>query len=250
MKQFLLLILVMCAPLVGFSSEPAALFDQAKTVAKSEPLKARKLFQLAGLQFEALAQEQPELRAKALFNAGNAHFYAEEPGRALFAYRRAEQVMPFSAELKENISYLTELHSEETVVAAKMNLLQKVHAVFPQRVRITLSMLFYLGAVGVAAVWQWRAKTHRVTLAIFGGLAALFAVSVVITVIGGPKNGVVLSYQSDARKGDGYIYESAFAQPMTEATEFRVSKVRGDWVLATLADGNQGWLPRSEVGLW
>lgn len=247
---WLLLILLVGLPLAGFGSEAAELFEQAKTVAKSEPLKARKLFQLSGLKFEALAEAQPQYEAEALYNAGNAYFFAEEQGRALYAWRRAEQRMPFNRELKANIAYLLELGGEEGAVTAEASVFQKIRAVFPVRIRVALVMIFFLATVVVAASWQWRAKGHRVLFTVLAGLAVLFGLSLLVRSLSGPRNGVVLSFQAEARKGDGYIYEPAFAEPLGEATEFRVRKTRGDWVLAKLPDGNEGWLPVSEIGLW
>ncbi|MFC1467247.1 hypothetical protein ACFLQY_00940 [Verrucomicrobiota bacterium] len=250
MKHFLLMLLVCLAPLSGFCSEGAALFAEAKTVSKSDPLKARKLFQLSGLKFEALAESRPELKADALYNAGNAYFFAEERGRALHAYRRAEQVLPFNRELKDNIAYLVQLSGGEVAVNKEVSLWQKLRIIFSLRVRMLLLMVFYLLAVTAVVVWQWRAKLNVAILAAFCGLSLIFSLSVLITFLGGPRNGVVLSYQTQARKGDGYIYEPAFGRPLAEASEFSISKIRGDWVLAKLPDGNQGWVPASEVGLW
>ena len=250
MKWFLITLMILITPLGGLASEAASFFAEAKTLAKSEPLKARKLFQVAGLKFEELAVARPEYAAEALYNAGNAYFFAEEQGRALYAWRRAEQVAPFNPELKSNIGYLIELGEGQGVVTMGASALQKIRAVFPVRIRVTLVMLFFLAAMAGGAVWQWRAKKVRVFVMIFSGLAFVFALSLLFTFLRGPRNGVVLSFQAEARKGDGYIYEPAFAAPLAEATEFRVSKIRGDWVQAKLTDGNEGWLPASEIGLW
>lgn len=248
-KRVILLILWCWLPVIGFASDGAFLFVQAQDVAEKEPLKARKLFQLAGLKFEELAQVHPEVKADALYNAGNAYFFAEEQGRALHAYRRAEQLLPFNRELKDNIAYLIQLHEEEKVTP-KRRILAGLRAVFSFRVCVVLALLFYFSAIVALGLWQWRTKTNWSVFLASVGMSLLFLVVVLGTLFRGPQNGVVLSFQAEARKGDGYVYAPAFADPLSEATEFRVAKIRGDWVLAVLPDGSQGWLAKGEVGLW
>lgn len=250
MKYVLLMLMTVLSAGNVRASSGAELFAQAQTVAQTEPVQARKLFQLSALEFEGLAQARPELRADALYNAGNAWFYAEERGRALYACRRAEVLMPFNGELKENLAYLLQLSGDSVAATFQMTIWQKVRAVFPFRVRVMWLALFALATCAVVGCWQWRGKLNRVLLAVFGSLAVVFGLSVLLTLLLGPRNGVVLSAQSVVRKGDGYIYKPAFAEPLGEATEFRVHKIRGAWVQVVLSDGNQGWLPRSEVGLW
>ncbi len=246
----ILLLAIFCAPIVGVASEASDLFTEAKEVSSVDPVKARKLFQLSALKFQIMAENNPELKADAFYNAGNAYFFAEEQGRALYCWRQAEAVMPFNEKLKENIDYLKQLNSDSVAESPKNSIFRKIRALFPIRTRVMLAMAFYLTAAASFCVWQWRAKRTALVSYIAGGIAIFFAILIGVSELVGPKNGVVLSYQSQARKGDGFIYEPAFGSKVNEATEFRIRRIKGDWVLATFHDGAEGWLPINEVGLW
>jgi hypothetical protein len=249
MKSVLLILLLLSAPLTGWSAQAGTLFGEAKILAKTEPEKARKLFQLSALEFEKMAAENPALSAIALYNAGNAHFFAEERGRALYAYRRAQVLRPLNRELQQNIDWLTELSGTATSVP-KISFLKKASVLLSLRMRVMLILLLWIVGVTVALNWQWRSKANRAVLISLGSLAGILTLSVVITLTSGPQHGIVLSHQAEARKGDGYLYEPAFAAPLPEATEFSIVKITPDWVQIKLDDGNAAWLPAADIGLW
>ena len=95
MKRLILILLfaIFISPISGFASDAADLFEEAKEVSTVDPVKARKLFQLSALKFQAMAEENSAVKADALYNAGNAYFFAEEQV-ALYCWRQAEVVMP------------------------------------------------------------------------------------------------------------------------------------------------------------
>jgi hypothetical protein len=249
MKSLLLILLLLSAPLTGWCARASTLFGEAKILAKTEPEKARKLFQLSALEFEKMAAAQPAVKAIALYNAGNAHFFAEERGRALYAYRRAQLLQPLNRELQQNIDWLTEL-SGTTTSDPKISFLKKASVLLSLRIRVMLILILWIAAVTVALNWQWRAKASRAVLISLSSLAGILTLSVLITLVSGPQHGIVLSHQSEARKGDGYIYEPAFGVALPEATEFSIVKITPDWVQIKLDDGNEAWLPAADVGLW
>jgi SH3-like domain-containing protein len=57
------------------------------------------------------------------------------------------------------------------------------------------------------------------------------------------REGVVVTGEVVARKGDGASYAPAFRTPLHEGAEFRIAERRGDWLRIRLPDGRGCWIP-------
>ena len=75
-------------------SEANGLFRQANEVAAQNPIAAEDLYRRAALRFERLVDDGEVRNGKLYYNLGNAYFRANDIGRALLNYRRAELGIP------------------------------------------------------------------------------------------------------------------------------------------------------------
>ncbi len=61
------------------------------------------------------------------------------------------------------------------------------------------------------------------------------------------KHGIVQSAEAVVRKGNSSRYESVFKETLPELTETVILEERGGWYRIRLTDGQEGWLPESEL---
>jgi len=65
--------------------------------------------------------------------------------------------------------------------------------------------------------------------------------------VAGLDNGVLIVDEVYGRKGPGYSYLSAYADPLHNGLEVAIAEDREDWVRARLADGSECWLPKEAI---
>jgi SH3-like domain-containing protein len=63
------------------------------------------------------------------------------------------------------------------------------------------------------------------------------------------RQGVVIVDSVLARKGPSYAYAAAFYEPLHDGVELTVQETRKEWVLVSLVDGRECWVPLSQVQL-
>ena len=90
-----------------------------------------------------------------------------------------------------------------------------------------------------------------ILITLCGGIAIIMAVSLVTDEITlrNLKDGVIITEEVIARKGDGTAYQRSFVDPLHQGTEFKLLEERAGWYYIELADGRTGWIPDSSAEL-
>ncbi len=248
MKPRLLCItlLALCLPVFAANYNRQTL-EQAHAMFKLATNSA--MYATAAEQYEFLVAEEGVRNGHLFYNLGNCWFMAGDAGRAILNYRRAEPLMPNSADLQHNLAAALELRTdlipkeEPHPLAAK---LLDWHFNTSTALRWWLSAACWL-LLWSAWFWMIRSpkKEARITVAAAGFLSAVLLASLLTEFVMQRRAqcGVITAREVVARKGDGEIYAPAFLEPLHSGTEFQTLDRRGHWRHIRLADGQTCWIP-------
>jgi tetratricopeptide (TPR) repeat protein len=212
-----------------------AAFDRAKTPAD---------FQKAALMYQELI-EDGAVSGAVYYNEGNAWMRANQPGRAIAAYRQAQRYEPRDPYLEANLQYALgpAAPTGRPIVETLMfwqNWLSYPEKFYAAAVCAGLTFLIAVAALFTA----WQQLVRRLLLA--GAVVTIVAI-----VSAGydwyrfdyVTHGVITQADVVARKGNAESYEPALNEQLGEGTEFRLLESRGDWLLIRLGGGQEGWIP-------
>ncbi len=235
--------------------EANRLFREANEISLNDPSAAHTLYQRAALRYERIIREGGVRNGRLFYNAGNAWFRADDLGRAILNYRRAELYMPGDPNLRQNLAYARSSRLDRFEEKQETRVLKTLlfwHYDLPSSVRSIL-FAFFSGAFWIAAALRLRRPKWApgALLLITGLVAALLLGSLVVEAANGRGSGegVILAQQVTARKGDGASYEPSFKEPLHAGTEFKLVESRSDWYQIELPDGRRCWIPADAAEL-
>ena len=243
-------VLLMVSTLAGepdLAQRAETLFDQGQTLSLEDPEAARKAFHEAAEIFTLLSEDKTLDPARTHMNAGNAWFFAEELGLAIYHYRRAEQLLPLDAAVQQNLAYA---RSQSLDAFDSPRGRSRLGTLIPPLSALILAFggvntLLFAG-LAVRRLGM-KPKGFRLVLGfdIALGLLALAA----ITAPHLHHDGVIVAREASPRMGNNDAYPSAFSMPLHAGTEFKVVEQRGEWVQIEVETGDKGWLPIEAVKL-
>ena len=222
--------------------------DVATDFAAANKLYAEGKFADAAAAYETILKagaQSPSL----LFNAGNAEFKAGNLGKAIAAYRQAEQLEPRDAELRANLAFVRNqvqgatLH-ENRWLNWMSSLTLNEGALLAAVCFWAMFGLLTLRQIRPALVLKLRGITQlAVVLAIFSGaVLALQAASHFNASVA-----VVTRADATARSGPWDEAQSAFTAH--DGAELRVLDRHDDWVQVADGNGKIGWLSSRQVAV-
>ena len=245
-KSALLLLLGMSSlPQTAKASDWSAaeqLFEQA-LAAQAGSDAAAALYAESALKFQATA-ESGERPGTAWYNAGNAWFQTGALGRSIAAYRQARHFRPFDSMLAENLGAARALALND--VPEQSAWWQQWPTVWLKAALLVLTVIF-----GICVLMTLRYHKRIGYIACLAMLllcclsAGLWLVSAQLS----GRQGVVIVDSVLARKGPSYAYAAAFYEPLHDGVELTVQETRKEWVLVSLVDGRECWVPLSQVQL-
>ena len=245
-KSALLLLLGMSSlPQTAKASDWSAaeqLFEQA-LAAQAGSDAAAALYAESALKFQATA-ESGERPGMAWYNAGNAWFQTGALGRSIAAYRQARHFRPFDSMLAENLGAARALALND--VPEQSAWWQQWPTVWLKAALLVLTVIF-----GICVLMTLRYHKRIGYIACLAMLllcclsAGLWLVSAQLS----GRQGVVIVDSVLARKGPSYAYAAAFYEPLHDGVELTVQETRKEWVLVSLVDGRECWVPLSQVQL-
>jgi tetratricopeptide (TPR) repeat protein len=218
----------------------AAAFDSANKLYEEGK------FAEAASAYDTLAKSG-QYSAALYFNLGNAFFKSGQIGRAIAAYRQAEQLTPRDPDLRANLQFARNQTPSPTLLPTRW-----------QRWlgRLTLNEWTLLAAAAlwlwllVLAVRQWRPALNPVlrlyvlTLAILAGLlCACAAASLRETRF--TRTAIVITREAAVRYGP--LAESPTAFTVHDGAELRVLDQKDDWLQVSTDLRRVGWLRRDQV---
>lgn len=199
-------------------------------------------------------RERGLVSGAALYNQGNALMKADQPGRAIAAYREASRYRPSDPYLKANLDYA--LGAAPSV--ASRPLIEHVFfwqnwMSYPAKFRLAGSAALATFLLAVVALFWHRRLFNR--LAMVGVVLTL-----ILSLSAGydwyrfdcRQHGVIVAADVIARKGNAISYQPAFTDPLGEGAEFTLLDRRGDWLLVRLpGDRNrEGWIEQKTATVY
>ena len=189
------------------------------------------------------------------YNLGNCYYQAGDFPLAILQYRRALLYAPEDEKIHSNLASAERMLDStdpkentrgfwETIASYNA----KIPLIVKEYFNKISYVLFWGGLIGFLTLRKKVARKKFIIIAIIWWLS-LVGVSLVSYLAAGNADGIILSSEVTARKGDGDNYAEAFLKPLPAGTEFTVLETRGDWLKVELTTGNKCWLKTSDVGL-
>lgn len=185
-------------------------------------------------------------RPQLLVDWGNAALMAQEPGRAVLAYRRALLLDRDEVRARRNLSFVRERLPEwlpRPKAGGAVDTLFFWHQGMSVQARQVAGAVAF--ALAVLLLVPGRRGLRRVALLPLLVWGAML-VSVVIE-RDAAQDGVIVAGGGVLRTADSMGAPPALGRPMPAGAEVLVKEARGDWVRVELADGQGGWLQASSV---
>ena len=235
--------------------EANQLFAKANQVSASDPENAAKLYRKSLVRYRKIIDKGNVENGKLYYNIGNIYFKTKDIGRAILNYKKAGQYIENDINLQKNLAFARQMRQDKIDVKQETKILTTLffwHYDLSSKTRLFLffgsfCLLWLFAGIRIFV----KRPFFRGAAAVTGVLSVMFATSLAIE-YGAWKNtieGVVVSDESVARKGNSVSYEPSFTNPLHAGTEFTVLENRGAWIQVQLADDRTCWLPAADVEL-
>ncbi len=232
-------LLLICAPRIRAQS-PVSDFEAAN-----------KLYYEASFTNAAAAYEkiiQSGQHAPALyFNLGNAWFKSGQIGRAIAAYRHAEQLTPRDPDVRANLRFARNQAQGPSFSPNRLQL-------WPSKLTLNEWTLLATGSVWLwfllLTATQWRPQWKNSFRSLLFGLAAASlafcgCLAAALYEQRGVQIAVVIAREAVIRHGPLEESQNSFA--VHDGAELRVLDRKEDWLLVTTDPRRMGWLRRDQV---
>lgn len=183
------------------------------------------------------------------FNLGNAYFKAGQMGRAIAAYRQAEELSPRDPDVRANVQF-----ARNQVQGPKVGLVwwrQKLGTLSANEwmTLATVAVWITLGLFITRLIKPSLTPMLRPwTLVAIVGLVAVFACTkLALSKSASPQTAIVVI--NDATIRTSPFDEAAAAFTAHDGAEFRVMDQKNDWLQVTDGKRNVGWVRRTAVEL-
>ncbi len=236
---------VLLFALLGWAgAASAAAADVAAGFDAANRLYEQGRFADAAVEYQKLIESGPPAPAL-YFNLGNAFFKAGAAGRAIAAYRQAQQIAPRDPDVRANLQFVRGQVQGPTRQPGRWERgLQRLTAnEWTVLASVALWMwLLLLAAIQLRPAWKsslrslvWLSGTATVLLA--AGLGAALSVD---------SNRTAIVTVRDAAVHNGPLEESPGVLTVHDGAEVQVVDRKDDWFQVSVAD-RTGWLKRDQV---
>ena len=237
---FLALLLLASLPECSQAASSSAAFDAANRLYEEGK------FADAVSAYEKLGQSG-QVSAALYFNLGNAYFKSGQIGRAIAAYRTAQQITPRDPDLRANLQFARNQTPSPTLSPSRW---QRWLA------RLTLNewILLAAGAVWLwlllLAILQWRPalrpalRSYAFSMSAVGALLCLCVVAA-LRETRFTRTAIVVSGEATARYGP--LAESPAAFTVHDGAELRVLDQKDEWLQVSAGPRRIGWLRRDQT---
>ncbi len=236
-------LLVALFPMISHAAAAAA---AAAAFESANKLYEEGKFADAASAYEKMGQSG-ETSAALFFNLGNAFFKSGQIGRAIAAYRTAEQIAPRDPDLRANLQFARNQTPAPTLSPGRW-----------QRWlgRLTLNEWTLLAAVAVwlwlilLAVLQWRPalrpalRSYVISLALLAGFLCACTVAT-LRETRYTRTAIVTAREAVVRYGP--LAESPTAFTVHDGAELRVLDQKDEWLQVSAGPRRVGWLRRNET---
>lgn len=241
MKSFSVILLLLAALTLRADADVAADFEAANR------LYAQGRFAEAASAYEKIIAGGP-INPALHFNLGNAAFKSGQLGRAIVAYRQAEQLAPRDPDVQANLRFArNQVSGSDT---PRLNLLQRALGRFTLNEWTTLAScalwawLILLGLREWKPAWRPTLRGYTLWLGVAAGLLA--AVTATALLANHSTISAVLVIK-DAPVKTGPLDDSQNAFTARDGAELTVLDEKDDWYQVTDARNRLGWVKRDAV---
>ena len=235
--------------------EANQLFASANQAVASDPEQAADLYRKSLVRYRKIIDQGNVENGKLYYNIGNIYFKTKDIGRAILNYKKAEQYIGNDINLQKNLAFARQMRQDKIDVKQETKILTTL---FFWHYDLSFKTRLFLFFGSFCLLWLFagirifvKRPFFRGAAAVTGVLSVMFAASLAVE-YGAWKNtieGVVVSDESVARKGNSVSYEPSFTNPLHAGTEFTVLENRGAWIQVQLPDDRTCWLPAGDVEL-
>ena len=240
MRTILALLLVALFPLRARADLASSTFESANKLYEEGK------FAEAAAAYENVGQSG-KASAALYFNLGNAWFKSGQIGRAIAAYRQAEQITPRDPDLRANLQFARNQTPSPTLLPTRW-----------QRWlgRLTLNEWTVLAAVSLwlwlllLAVLQWRPalrpvlRTYAFVLAVLAALLCACAAAA-LSETRLTRTAIVIAREATVRYGP--LAESPSAFTVHDGAELRILDQKDEWLQVSAGPRRIGWLRRDQT---
>lgn len=234
--------------------ELTSLLEKAETfykeaLASDDSLESLEFFFRAAVLWEEAVEKWKLDNGYIFYNIGNSWYKAEEIGKAIYYYRKAQLHIPGNDFLKANLNEARQSVSffiTEEEVNPLFRTLFFFHYDFSRSSRfIFLSLsLFVLAVLGAITLFK-RNRLIINSISLVSVISLIFIISLILSSLS-PDEGVVISSVT-ARKGDSHGFERSFTDDFPPGIEFSLLEERSGWFFIELRDGRTCWIPEESA---
>jgi len=192
------------------------------------------------------------------YNAGNAHYKAEDYPQAILCYEKALKIDPSYSDARYNLEMAVSQTQDKIEAVPEFILAtwyRKVSYLLGSNVWAVLSLVLLAAALALALVFAWGASSGRRKAGFFGGIAVILLAVLCFA--------FSRTQYADYQRADSAIVTAPVASvtssPSEESakdlfvlhggTKVSILDNVGDWTEIKLADGREGWLPSSTISV-
>lgn len=211
------------------------------------------LAQRAAAMLEQVATGQGRWNGHVFYNLGTAYHLAQDLGRAVLNYRKAERLLHGFPDLQANLELAMAQRRDRIEPGQREEIIRALffwhHLLSPAVRRWSFAGSFVvcwlmlslnvLRRTGAATAIAWMA----------GAIAVVFGLSVGSDFIATARrdHGVIVAQEVAAKTGPGVSYANAYEGGLHAGTELRVLEQEAGWFRVRLLDGSESWLPEGSV---
>ncbi len=223
------------------------LFEQADAMPKEGKTSKTEAFRRVALMYQKIVDDG--VRSGAVYyNQGNAWVRADEPGRAIAAYRSAQRYLPLDPYVAANLRSVLGSIPEQPKPLLEYVFFWQDWIGYPQKFRGALLLGLLTALCATVFLFYPRRWLRRVA---FVGLSLTFLMSASAVYdwyrFDYLRHAVVAVPQAVPRKGNSLQYEPAFKTPLTLGSSGIVIDRRGDWVHLRFEGDQDGWLTQEQI---
>lgn len=199
--------------------------------------------------------DKGEHSANLYFNLGNAHYKLNNIGPSIYYYEKALQLDPLDSDIKTNLSFAENARIDDIKPLPK-TIFSKWHAAVSGIFSISgwaittvvCSMLFVLFFLGYYFSASERRKRLLFAASLFFMVLLLATLAMAFQVYGeslNDKPAIIFAESIEVKSEPKMGSETAFV--LHEGTKVQLIGDDDNWVRVRLADGKDGWLPKSDL---
>lgn len=223
-------------------------FSQANSADTTD--RARVLYLEAAAGYEKIVAEGNIHNAKLYYNLANSYLLADDLGRAILNYRRAQMLDSANPDIHKNLNFARSKRADQFAVTTQKKVVRRL---FFWHYDVSMQTRFVLGGlcITILCLWlivrlwvvKWPAVVPVCIVMLIGAVAMTASVAVEQYGRAAHRSGVIVSAAVTARQGDSDNYPKSFSEPLHAGVEFDVLEQRGDWFHIRLTNDQDTWIP-------